>query len=57
MADNVKPTFAKSEVKSGVQNETYMEKVLDGPYPKKDVDAIDKENQVHKAPNVSSGTQ
>lgn len=53
MADNVKPTFAKSEVKSGVVNETYASKVLGGEPPKKDVEAIDKENRVKKAPNTA----
>lgn len=46
MADNVKPTYAKSEVKSGVENEVYAERVLDGIPEKKNVEAIDKENQV-----------
>lgn len=48
--DNVKPTYAKSDVKSGVVNETYAEKVLDGIPPKKDVHEIDAENQVKNAP-------
>lgn len=50
MANNVTPTYAKSSVKSGLENEAYAEKILDGIPPKKDVEAIDKENQVKKAP-------
>jgi hypothetical protein len=50
MADNVKPTFPKADVKSGLENEAYAAKVLDGVPAKKDVDAIDKENSVKKAP-------
>lgn len=48
--DNVKPTFAKSDVKSGLESNAYGEKVLDGIPPKKDVEAIDRENQVKQAP-------
>jgi 5,10-methylene-tetrahydrofolate dehydrogenase/methenyl tetrahydrofolate cyclohydrolase len=47
MADNVKPTYAKSDVKSGLENEAYAEKVLDGVPAKKDVDAINAQNTVH----------
>lgn len=50
MADNVKPTFAKSDVKSGVVNEQYADKVLDGIPAKKNVEAIDAECQVKNAP-------
>lgn len=50
MADNVKPTYAKSSVKSGLENEKYSTQVLDGPYPKKNVEAIEKECEVKKAP-------
>ena len=50
MGDNVKPTYAKSDVKSGLVNEQYAEKVLDGIPAKKNVDEIDKENQVKNAP-------
>lgn len=50
MADNVKPTYATSEVKSGVMNEVYLDKVLDGQPARKDVDAIDKENEPKNAP-------
>ena len=46
MADNVAPTYAKSDVKSGVEQETYASKTLGGIPEKKDVEAIDKENQV-----------
>lgn len=53
MADNVKPTYAKSDVKSGLENEKYAEKVLDGIPPKKDVEEIEKVNTVHKAPNTA----
>jgi hypothetical protein len=47
MGDNVKPTYAKTDVKSGLENEQYAEKVLDGIPAKKDVDEIDTQNQVH----------
>lgn len=50
MADNVKPTYAKSDVKSGLDNEAYATKVLDGIPAKKNVDEIDRENQVKNAP-------
>jgi hypothetical protein len=50
MADNVKPTFAKSDVKSGLANDQYAEKVLDGIPAKKNVEAIDEQNSVHDAP-------
>ena len=50
MADNVKPTYPKSSVKSGLENVQYAEKVLGGTPPKKDVEAIDAENQVKNAP-------
>lgn len=46
MADNVAPTYAKSDVKSGVENEAYASKTLGGIPEKKNVEAIDKENQV-----------
>jgi hypothetical protein len=50
MANNVAPTYAKSDVKSGLVNEQYAEKVLDGIPTKKDVQEVDKENQVKNAP-------
>ena len=50
MGDNVKPTFAKSDIKSGLTDEQYAEKVLDGIPPKKGVEAIDAQNTVHNAP-------
>ena len=50
MADNVKPTYAKSDVKSGLVNEQYAEKVLDGIPAKKNVEEIDEVNTVHNAP-------
>jgi hypothetical protein len=50
MADNVKPTYATSDVKSGLENEAYLDKVLDGQPTRKDVDAIDKENKPKNAP-------
>lgn len=50
MADNVKPTYPKSEVKSGLENEQYAEKVLEGIPTKKSVEQIDKENQPKHAP-------
>lgn len=46
MADNVKPTYAKSDVKSGLENDTYAEKVLDGIPGKKSVEEIEKVNSV-----------
>lgn len=46
MADNVKPTMAKSDVKSGVVNESYAENVLNGIPAKKSVDEIEKVNTV-----------
>lgn len=46
MADNVKPTYAKSDVKSGVDNEAYASKTLGGIPDKKNVEAIEKENTV-----------
>lgn len=46
MADNVKPTYAKADVKSGVEQEVYASKTLGGYPDKKNVEAIDKENQV-----------
>lgn len=50
MADNVKPTYAKSDVKSGLENDAYATKVLDGIPAKKNVEQIDSENQVKNAP-------
>jgi hypothetical protein len=50
MGDNVKPTFAKSDVKSGLVNTEYADKVLDGIPPKKNVEEIDTQNTVHNAP-------
>jgi hypothetical protein len=50
MADNVKPTFAKSDVKSGLENEKYAETVLDGIPSKKSVEQIESENTPKKAP-------
>lgn len=50
MADNVKPTYPKSSVKSGLESEQYGEKVLDGVPAKKDVEEIQKENLPKKAP-------
>lgn len=46
MADNVKPTYAKSDVKSGVENEAYASKTLGGIPDKKSVDEIEKVNTV-----------
>ena len=50
MGNNVTPTYAKSDVKSGLVNEQYAEKVLDGIPSKKNVDEIDEVNTVHNAP-------
>ena len=50
MCNNVTPTYAKSDVKSGLVNEQYAEKVLDGIPSKKNVDEIDEVNTVHNAP-------
>lgn len=44
-----KPKFAKSDVKSGVDNETYASKTLGGVPPKKSVEQIDQENTPKKA--------
>lgn len=51
MADNVKPTYAKSDVKSGLENDRYAETVLDGIPAKKSVEAIESENTPKRAPN------
>jgi len=50
MADNVRPTYAKADVKSGLENEKYAETVLDGIPAKKNVEAIEAENTPKKAP-------
>jgi len=50
MANNVAPTFAKSDVKSGLENEKYAESVLDGIPSKKDVEEIESENTPKRAP-------
>jgi hypothetical protein len=50
MGDNVKPTYAKSSVKSGLVNEDYCSKVLDGVPTTKHVDQIFEETQVKNAP-------
>jgi hypothetical protein len=50
MADNVKPTFAKADVKSGLENEKYAETVLDGIPTKKNVEEIESENNPKKSP-------
>ena len=50
MANNIAPTFPKSSVKSGLEIEKYSTQVLDGPYPKKNVEAVEKECEVKKAP-------
>lgn len=50
MAENVKPTYAKSDVKSGLENEAYASKILGGTPPKKSVEQIDSENTPKKAP-------
>jgi hypothetical protein len=49
MADNVKPTFAKASVKSGLVNEQYAAQVLDGEPPTKHVDEVFEENKVKNA--------
>lgn len=54
MADNVKPTYPKSDVKSGLENESYAEKILDGIPSKKSVEEIEKVNTVKKAPGSVS---
>lgn len=50
MAENVKPTFAKADVKSGLELESYAEKILDGVPTKKSVEEIEKVNHPKKAP-------
>ncbi len=47
MGDNVKPTYATSDVKSGLENEAYAEKVLDGVPGKKLVAEVEQVNTVH----------
>jgi hypothetical protein len=51
MADNVKPTYAKSSVKSGLENDEYASKILGGTPPKKSVEEIEKVNTPKNAPN------
>jgi hypothetical protein len=51
MAENVKPTFAKSDVKSGLEEGAYATKVLDGIPVKKSVEEIEKANTPKKAPD------
>jgi len=50
MANKIEPTFAKSSVKSGLENEAYARQVLDGTPPKKSVEQIEAENTPKKAP-------
>lgn len=50
MADNVKPTYAKADVKSGLEVTQYAEKILDGIPTKKSVDEIEKVNLPGNAP-------
>jgi hypothetical protein len=50
MANNVAPTYAKADVKSGLENEAYAEKVLDGIPAKKTVEEIEAVNTPKKAP-------
>jgi len=50
MADNVKPTYSKTSVKSGNESEKYGQTVLGGIPEKKDVEQIDKENTPKNAP-------
>jgi len=47
MGDNVKPTYATSDVKSGLESDAYGEKILDGVPEKKHVDAIEEVNTPH----------
>lgn len=49
--DNVKPTYPKASVKSGLENEKYLDTVLDGQPTKKDVEQIDAENTPKNAPD------
>jgi len=51
MADNVRPTYAKADVKSGLDHEKYAETVLDGVPSKKNVTEIEKENTVKRGPS------
>ena len=50
MANNIAPTYAKADVKSGLENEKYAETVLDGIPSKKSVEAIESENTPKRAP-------
>lgn len=45
MADNVKPTYPKSDVKSGQESNAYATNVLDGIPPKKSVEQIEVANR------------
>lgn len=54
MADNVKPTYPKSDVKSGNETEVYASKVLGGIPDKKTVTEIEKVNTVHNSPGSVS---
>lgn len=47
MGDNVKPTYAKADVKSGLDHTDYCEKVLEGVPAKKDVEQVEEQNTVH----------
>lgn len=47
MADNVKPTFPKADVKSGKESDDYAATTLGGVPGKKAVDAIEEQNTVH----------
>jgi len=51
MANNIAPTYAKADVKSGLENEKYAETVLDGIPSKKSVEAIESENTPKRTPN------
>lgn len=46
-----KQVVAKSDVKSGLLDQAYADKVLDGIPPKKSVDEIEKVNTPGKAPD------
>lgn len=52
MADNVKPTYSKTDVKSGLENERYADSVLEAKKHsvKKSVEEIEKVNLPGKAP-------
>lgn len=52
MGDNVKPTYSKTSVKSGVESNKYGATVLGGVPPKKSVEEIEEVNLPKKSPGA-----